>query len=466
MYGGTKNEMSRLLKDAQKLSGVKYDINNLADVYSAIHVIQEELGVAGVAAQEAESTLSGSLGAMKASFSNFIGNLTLGRDIGPALNDLVQTSTNFLFNNLIPALGNIVKALPGALSSAVKILYPAVKNQVAELIKNIATYIQTTLPDGLSKGTEVFLQLAKGLTEKIITLYPLVKTYISELISNISLYIQEWFPEICNTGADILMELINGLVNDIPSLILALGDIVTNIIDFLGANLPLMATKGFEIITSLASGIFNNIPSILASMITVLANVVQAIINNLPTIFAKGIEITANVASGIISAIPDLFNKVWEGFCSVDWASIGSNIISGIVNGIKSGVSAVINAATEVARNAFNAAKNFLGIKSPSRKFKYLGEMSDEGVAQGLIGKVSVVKDAIKKVTGTMENSFNPNLDSFRVGGSINRVSSNKGGFQQTVIIQSPKALNPSEVARQTRNSTKRLALKMSLVGD
>ena len=410
--------MQRLLKDAQKLSGVKYDINNLADVYSAIHVVQEELGIAGVAAEEAETTLLGSLGAMKASFSNFIGNLTLGRDIGPALNDLVQTSTNFLFNNLIPALVNIIKALPGAIYNTV------------------------------------------------VTLYPILKTHVVELMGNVATYIQESFPEILNKGSEVILQLINGMVANIPTLILSLGDIVTNIIDFLGANLPLMATKGFEIITSLASGIFNNIPAILASMITVLANVVQAIINNLPTIFAKGIEITANVASGIISAIPDLFNKVWEGFCSVDWASIGSNIISGIVNGIKSGVSAVISAATEVARSAFNAAKNFLGIKSPSRKFKYLGEMSDEGVAKGLIGRISVVKDAIKKVTGTMENNFNPNLDSFRVGGSINRASSNKGGFQQTVIIQSPKALNPSEVARQTRNSTKRLALKMSLVGD
>ena len=76
-YGGTKTEMQRLLADAQKITGVKYDINNLADVYNAIHVIQGELGITGTTAKEAASTLSGSFSAMKASFKNVLGQITL-----------------------------------------------------------------------------------------------------------------------------------------------------------------------------------------------------------------------------------------------------------------------------------------------------------------------------------------------------------------------------------------------------
>lgn len=414
-YGGTKSEIQRLLKDAQKLSGVKYDLNNLADVYSAIHVIQEELGVSGVAAQEASTTLSGSLGAMKASFSNFIGNLTLGRDITPALDDLVSTSSGFLFNNLIPAVINIIKALPGSIYKA------------------------------------------------IVSYYPILKTQTLELIHKFTSYIQEGFPKILNKGTEILQNLVNGIVTNIPYLISSIGQVVTSIIDFIGENLPLIALKGYEIISNLASGIYNNMPEIIASMLNVLANIVQAIINNLPTIFAKGIEITANVASGIISAIPDLFSKVVEGFSSVDWGSIGSNIISGIINGLRNGLNALIDAATNVAKSAFNAAKNFLGIKSPSRKGTYLGKMFDAGLTKGLTGNVSMVKTAMKKVTGSMENTFDSNIASFKVNGKVEPNSSNKQGFEQTVIIQSPKALSPSEVARQTRIATKQMALKMSV---
>ena len=114
-YGGTKEEMQRLLEDATKLSGVEYDMSNLGDVYSAIHVIQEDLGLTGVAADEAAETFSGSLGAMKAAGENLMANLALGEDITPALDALSEAVRNFVFNNLFPMVGNILSALPDLL---------------------------------------------------------------------------------------------------------------------------------------------------------------------------------------------------------------------------------------------------------------------------------------------------------------------------------------------------------------
>ncbi len=114
-YGGTKSEMERLLADAQKLTGVKYDINNLSDVYNAIHAVQEELDITGTTAKEAAETFSGSLAAMKSSFSNVLGNLALGEDIKPHLKALAETTSTFLFGNFFPMVGNILSALPGAI---------------------------------------------------------------------------------------------------------------------------------------------------------------------------------------------------------------------------------------------------------------------------------------------------------------------------------------------------------------
>ena len=110
-YGGTKQEMQRLLADAEKLTGVKYDINNLSDVYSAIHAIQENLDITGTTAKEAASTFSGSFESMKAAAQNVLGKLALGENILPSLHALLKTTSTFLFDNFLPMVGNIFSGL-------------------------------------------------------------------------------------------------------------------------------------------------------------------------------------------------------------------------------------------------------------------------------------------------------------------------------------------------------------------
>lgn len=115
MYGGTKTEMERLLADATKLTGVKYDINNLSDVYNAIHAVQGKLEITGTTAKEASTTLSGSFSAMQSSLTNLMGKLTLGEDIKPALKQLYETTNTFLTKNLLPMIGNVLKGIGEAL---------------------------------------------------------------------------------------------------------------------------------------------------------------------------------------------------------------------------------------------------------------------------------------------------------------------------------------------------------------
>ena len=118
-YGGTKTEMERLLQDAQKITGIKYDINNLADVYNAIHVIQKKLEITGATQEEAIKTISGSFNSMLAAGKNVLGNLALGQDITPSLQAMAQTTTTFLVGNLLPAVWNILKALPSGMVTLV-----------------------------------------------------------------------------------------------------------------------------------------------------------------------------------------------------------------------------------------------------------------------------------------------------------------------------------------------------------
>ena len=139
-YGGTKQEMQRLLDEAGKLEkamGKKFDINNFADIVEAIDLVQQELGVAGVAAEEARTTFSGSFAAMKASASNFLANLSLGEDIGPALKSLVSTTSTFLLGNFLPMVGNIMRQLPQAINVALAEAGPKIEEGFKSLFASL-----------------------------------------------------------------------------------------------------------------------------------------------------------------------------------------------------------------------------------------------------------------------------------------------------------------------------------------
>ena len=175
-YGGTKQEMQRLLADAQKLTGVKYDINNLSDVYEAIHVIQKELDITGTTAKEASTTLQGSFASMKAAFTNLLGKLSLGQDIKPSLQALATTTTTFLVGNFLPMVGNILKGLPtlviGAFSGLAEQLRGVFGDEVVNKIQGYLTQVSgavesfmNVLTGSISKQEGINLMKALGINE-------------------------------------------------------------------------------------------------------------------------------------------------------------------------------------------------------------------------------------------------------------------------------------------------------------
>ena len=197
-YGGTKTEMERLLKDAEKLTGKKYDISNLSDVYEAIHVVQKDLGVTGTTAKEAASTLSGSFASMKAAASNFLGNLALGRNIAPSMKALADSAATFLFKNLLPAVGRIFKALPTAIVSFVKTGVPILRQAGMDLIKNIT--------GGASAG-----QFGTKLGQIIISNAPKVISAIAKVSVTLVQYLLKGAGQLLKVGAALVTALAKGI---------------------------------------------------------------------------------------------------------------------------------------------------------------------------------------------------------------------------------------------------------------
>ncbi len=195
-YGGTKEEMKRLLSDAEKLPaamGKKFDLSNYADVIEAIHLVQDNMGIAGVAAEEAKTTFSGSLAAMKSSFTNVMAGLSLGDDIRPALRGLAETTSNFLFGNFIPMVANIFKGLPSAIGTFIGAAAPIITSQFQGLMSSLGISID------LSPITAKFAQIGQNLQP----VFNGLKTAFSQLPS--------FFTSIGSAVAPVIDTIISGL---------------------------------------------------------------------------------------------------------------------------------------------------------------------------------------------------------------------------------------------------------------
>lgn len=295
-YGGTKTEMQRLLKDAQKLSGVKYNINNLSDVYNAIHVIQQELGITGTTAKEAADTLQGSMASMSAAWNNFLSDSgDLSQVVGSATN--VVTNVVRIVNEAVPAIMESISAsLPQLLSLGGEIL-----NKIIEgLIKFLPNLISTAekVLDGLMKGIVKALPKLIVVAEK--TLETLMKCFITYL------------PQIIESAEMILGVLVEGILQCLPQLIPAGLQIIEMLLLGLITYLPQIIEVGMQVITQLIIGIAQMLPSLIPQIIECIMLIVETLINNLDMLVDAGIELLIAITMGIIEALPILIDKVPE----------------------------------------------------------------------------------------------------------------------------------------------------------
>lgn len=375
-YGGTKEEMQRLLTDAQKISGVKYDINNLSDVYNAIHVIQGQLDITGTTAKEASTTISGSLGSMKAAFKNVLGQITLGMDVGPALSALATTTTTFLVGNLLPAIWNILSGLPMALVTFIQTLIPQLIAAVTQFIPGILTAIQTGLPQLYEMANEILIQFTTA--------------------------IQTNLPALLQQGVDIVTNIVNGILQNIPQMITMAGSVIANFENAIWSALPTVLTAGAQLLINLVNGIIQSLPGIVTAAAQAVAKMVVTIGQHLPEVLQTGIEIIGKLAAGLIRAIPTLLSKlpqiikgIVNAFTEVDWLSIGINIIKGIGKGLANAGHMLWDAVKDILGNFKDKVLGFFGIHSPSRWGAYVGEMIDLGMARGLINNSKPISDAV-----------------------------------------------------------------------
>ena len=308
-YGGTQNEMKRLLEDARRITGVTYDIDNLADVYQAIHVIQGELDITGTTAKEAASTISGSLNAMKAACQNVMGNLALGEDIGPSLNALKETAVTFVRDNLLPAAVNVVSALPTALVSLAAQLAAPMLHAGVQAVLSLAAGLTSAIP-------ELLHEAAKGL-----------EGIINAIITGV--------PALINAGMLLLNGLAQGLLEAVPELLAALPGIVDNLTTTLAAFLP----QFISVVNLLVMGVVQALPTAIQQIVAVLPTLIDSLINVLLTLMPEIVDAGLALLSALVTDLPEIISAV---------AAAIPEIVDAIVNAILSSIPLLIDAGIQL----------------------------------------------------------------------------------------------------------------------
>lgn len=391
-YGGTKTEMERLLQDAQKITGIKYDINNLADVYNAIHVIQGELDITGTTAKEAATTISGSFNSMLAAGKNVLGNLALGQDITPSLQALAQTTTTFLVGNLLPAVWNILKALPSGMVT---------------LVQEMGTQLAAQLPSFLA-------QFQTGMTANLPQLIAAGQTMIVGMINGLS----AGLPQLLQKGAEMISNLVTGAYAALPQVMDSAMAVVTSFLQMVISNLPQILQAGTQVISSVVQGIGNAMPQIIASAARMVATLLTTLVQHLPEIVAAGFELLVSLIKGIGDAMPGIVeaageaaSTIWDTILQIDWPALGRDVVSGLINGLVSMGGALWDAATDLAKSAFDAVAGFFEIRSPSRLMRNkIGHYIPAGLAQGILDKAGLVQSAMRSVSGMAEGTIQSRL--------------------------------------------------------
>lgn len=383
-YGGTKTEMERLLKDAQKLTGIKYNINNLSDVYNAIHAIQKELGVTGTTAKEASSTLQGSFASMKASWDNFLSGS----------GDLSQ-----VVDTVIDVVGNIIRI-------------------VNEAIPDIIESITTSLPEFAQLGADMLTQLITGIS----THMPQLMTTAVEVIQTLMQTFLQNLPQLIQMGIQVIVQLILGITEMMPELIPQIMNCITLIIETLIDNLDLLVDAGIELLLAITMGIIEALPQLVDKVPEIINKLFDALMRNLPKLVDAGVQIIIMLITGLINAIPNLigqipnlvkmvFNALTSGFQAV-W-QIGKGLVTGIWNGIQNAASWLANKVKGWCNTIVSNIKGFFGIHSPSTLFRdEIGENLGLGLGEGFKDSLSGVYKDMQRAVDYENAKLTSNLTS------------------------------------------------------
>ena len=382
-YGGTKTEMQRLLKDAEKFSGIKYDITNLSDVYNAIHVIQEEMGVTGTTAQEASMTIQGSFASMKAALDNFLNGTGTPEQLAEVFTNLATNISNALMqlapsilNGIVTLMGTLIPQIASLLIKLLPQLFSAVSNMINKLFEMV------------SKNTEA------------------IKNTVIDLVNSFVEFITENLPTIIELGLLLITTLALGIAENVDKLIPSVIDCILEIANTLIDHIDTIINAAIKIILALVNGLTKPemIEKLVKASLVLMVELAKGLIKAIPE---------------LLKAVPQLIKSLFDNFVKVitetDWLKLGKDILKGVLNGMLDFGTVVKDTIKKVGKKITNAIKDFFGIASPAKAMYPLGEYITEGIGvgieKGIPDTLKQVKSAMVDLNNGIDGSLNPTIN-------------------------------------------------------
>ena len=443
-YGGTKEEMERLLEDASKISGIKYDISSFADVTQAIHVMQESMGIAGTTSKEASETIEGSINSVKGAWENLLVGITNpDADWDKLIQNLVDTVTA-AGENILPAVGS---ALVGV-SALIRDLFPMIAQEIPTLISEILpqlvdtgisvvnsliTGIQQNLP-ALMEGA---IQIVTSIGNAIITMLPQILTIAMQLIQTLINGIIIMLPQIIQMGMQLITQLILGIAQMLPQLIPQAVNAIITIVNGLLDNIDMLVDAAIQLILGLADGLINALPILIEKAPEIIMKLVTALIKNAPKILEAGVQLIVKLVEGVGSVLGKLgqmagtiIQTIWDGLKSLPskMLEVGKNLIQGIWNGISNAVGWLWDKISGFCSGIVDKIKGFFGIHSPSKVFAdEVGKFLALGLGDGF-------DDNLGKVYKNMQSAVD--FETQKLSANLSTTATNNKLFTANILMK------------------------------
>ena len=433
-YGGTKEEMQRLLEDAEKLSGIEYDISSYADIVDAIHVVQTEMGITGTTAKEAATTIQGSLASMKGAWknlltgvaddnanfevlvNNFVDSLvTAGENIIPRVKVTIQGVTNLISQasqSIVPlVLQTLIETAPSLISAGMDLVVALIDgissnaSSIGECIMDIISVIlnklSESIPELLIAGVNIVFGLAQGLIDGIPAIIVALPTIITALVSGLLGAI----PQIIQAGITLLTALVGALPEIIQAIVNAIPLIIDGIINAIVQSIPLIIQAGIDLLMALIAALPEIITAIVDAIPQIISGITDALIGNIDKIIDAGVQLFVALIENlptiiveIVKAVPDIIAGIVKAFGDSAWkiVEIGGDLIKGIWEGIKDAGAWLWDKITGFFDGIVDGIKDFLGIHSPSRVFADMGKNMALGIGEGWDNQYDSIKKDIE----------------------------------------------------------------------
>ena len=422
-YGGTKEEMQRLINHANELNASQgkytdYSIESYADIVSAIHDVQVEMGIYGTTAKEASTTIQGSVSSMKSAWGNLLVGIADDNADFKALTEQFVDSLVTVGENIIPRINVILGGISQLVTSASTTIIPMVITTITDnlpallqsavaLVGALGQGIIDSLPAITQAAIDILFSLANGLIENLPTLIDGIVQVTLTIVQMLTS--PDFLTQLIETAILLIMTLANGLIDAIPQLIAAIPLIIGNLLAAIIAELPSIIQMGIDLLFALIDGIIQCIPQLVAAVPTLIIAFINGIVNNLDKIILAAPQIIVSLITGIIGAIPELIAAVPRVIAAIvdtirnyDWSSIGRNIVQGLKDGIAGMWDNIKNWFNDKVNSLVGGVKRILGIHSPSKVFAGIGGFMAEGLGEGFSDEFASVK---KDIEGDMSFS-------------------------------------------------------------